>query len=203
MDRVKNKEGAVGRNLIAAAIVIIVVVVILMWGGPAFASLAQSLGFDVSLPGPKDDEAEDIFSEYFIKAVQDCKSNGNSNCYCNLDDFYQKSLPNGYGLIFSDDGDDIKITLKNNLGGHVAERWVTRMEPCIVSSSGSLDPLASVAKDSTVKLSFGSDNELSYESLQGRDIVDTVSYQDFIYKKDSNTLCILRVGSINYAATCS
>jgi len=199
-----SKKAGIGwEYLIAAGLVIFVVVAILIWGTGAFKSIANSLGFDVGLNQPQDDEAERVFVEEFSSPVLECKESLNVSCFCDLTKFSIDSLPNGYALEFSDESGSTKIVLKNNKNGKVAERWLTKIKPCVTGLNGHLTYLSDIAKDKKMKITFGDINKLRYELQSGGEFEASVSKSNFLYKREQDVFCVVLPGYTINSPTCS
>ena len=193
-----NKKGDVSKEqFVHIGLFILVVGGILLFSGPAIAQVKELLlGLGVDLPTndiETQKEAKEIINDKLVPALFDCRDSKNVSCFCNVDEFAKESLPNGYTLSFSLDGSSFMISLGNQQGGELSKKWISAVKPCVYDENLKVDDLTNVA-DGAATILVGENNILSYENKEGDKFEYSVNRDNFIYKKDQGTFCIVGVG---------
>ena len=193
-----NKKGDVSKEqIVHIGLFILVVVGILVVATPAIAQVKELLlriGVDIPDNGIETQtEAKEIINDKFVPALFDCRDSKNVSCFCNTSEFAKKSLPNGYTLSFSLDGSSFMVSLSNQQGGELSKKWISLVKPCVYNENLQIDDLANVANGAAT-ISIGSNNILSYENKKGDNFEYSVNRDNFIYKKDQGTFCLVGVG---------
>jgi hypothetical protein len=193
-----NKKGDVSKEqFVHIGLFILVVGGILVATTPLLSGV-KGLLLDIGVDIPVNDietqaEAKEVINGKFVPALFDCRDSKNTSCLCDLGEFAKESLPNGYALSFSLDGSSFMVSLSNEQGGELSKKWISSMKPCVYDENLVVDDLTNVANGPATIL-IGESSMLSYENTKGDNFEYSVNNDNFVYKKDEGTFCIVGVG---------
>ncbi len=188
-----NKKGGIGwQYVISALLVIIVVVVIAVWGPSVLRSLGSMLGFESISLTPEESAVQNEARVYFLDNVyqkmRDCVNSNNNSCFCNNESL---AIPNGYKLVFKEDGNGVKLSLFNHKGGFVVDKWVDSVKLCVGDETDRLIGVNGYMKDSEVDIVAGENYIIQYETLSGDKVIKNLDEAYYMYRAREGFVCIL------------